>query len=204
VQSRSRYSTHLPVHSMNLLLSVRATRSLKVQAVGHALTAAVNCERRPTVIHLPGVRQLLWCIQTLWLIFVLGGCAIPKGTKVIAAHKVSREEIAFLDLPNATRDETVATLGPPFWEDPASRVLLYTWETSFEWQVSLPDQVGSVDLHARSVTVQNDGRRWGLFVAYDAQGQVSKHEVCDIGPGSLVDACSRWAKRLGTSQGKGP
>jgi hypothetical protein len=137
-----------------------------------------------------------WQIRVFLIIFAVAGCVIPMGKKVTAAHKFSKQEIAFLDLPDATREEALASLGPPFWEAHDSRVLLYLWETSFEWQVSPPDHIGSLAWTARPSTVRTDPRRWGLFVAYDSRGRVCSYEIRLVGDGTLEEACSRWAKTL--------
>lgn len=122
-------------------------------------------------------------LKTLAFVFVLNatGCVIPEETKVTGGHKYSKGSLAFLDLPGTTREEVIASLGPPLLESRDSRTLLYAWETTSRWVSVYPEA------HFRHP------REWGLFIAYDERGFVSAHEVRRVGVDTLEEACSEWS-----------
>jgi hypothetical protein len=119
---------------------------------------------------------------------------MPLGTKTTSGHTYLHETLAFLDLPGTTRNEVVATLGPPAYESESTRTLLYVWERTFRWSVSRPEQIGPVHLtweHNPEV-IAGKQRLWGLFIAYDEQGLVCAHEIRTFGAPRLEEACVSW------------
>jgi hypothetical protein len=136
---------------------------------------------------------MLRLISVGMVIFWAGGCVVPLPSKVSGGHKYSKEEIAFLDLPNTTREEVLSTLGEPLVEVPPG-VLLYAWETTRRVQVTplVPEEMGGVHLDAHPTVANGDPREWGLFVAYDERGYVTAHEVRRIGTAGFTQACVEW------------
>ena len=154
------------------------------------------------------------------LLLFLTGCITPNGTKVVEGVKFPREAVAFLDFPDATREETIATLGPPSWESTNSRVLLYTYATSLAWNISVPDSFSIEDSKtdetrdkdkekdkdkrpdntividdARSFQEQTHLKRWGLFIAYNEKGLITGHDISPVGNGLLEGECKKWVDR---------
>jgi hypothetical protein len=111
---------------------------------------------------------------------------MPVPPDVTAGHKFSKEETAFLDSPNTTRQEVLSTLGDPLLEVLNSRVLLYHWETESLIAIPRTGDVGG-DTWNRA-----DPREWGLFIAYDERGYVTAHEVRRIAASGLTEACIEW------------
>jgi len=119
------------------------------------------------------------------------GCLVPLGHKTTLGHRHSAEALALLDLPDTTRDDVLAELGPPLWESHELRILFYLWEDSLEWYVIPPAELG---LHPGKST--SHPQRWGLFIAYNEHGVLSAHEVCPIGRESPEEACAHWFSRV--------
>jgi hypothetical protein len=147
--------------------------------------------------------RLKWCRIILAILVgaCLGGCAdanvgtplIPVRTHVTAGHKYSPEALEFLDDPTTTREEVIATLGPPLLESKKSRVLLYTWETTLRFTAlrfydAYNNPTGSVGTDSL--------RDWGLFIAYSQDQSVCAHEILRIGTSDLKKACADWRNRL--------
>jgi hypothetical protein len=129
------------------------------------------------------------CLVMLWV----SGCVVPEPLKVTAGHEFPKEGLAFLDLPNTTRQEVLSTLGDPLLDVPGPGVFLYTWETTRSYDVSvLPDEIGHLKMHPSPIVVDANPRRWGLFIAYDERGYVTAHEIRKIGPTGLAQACIDW------------
>jgi hypothetical protein len=148
----------------------------------------------------------------LAFLVVLCGCRyldvetpiIPFKADVTAGHRHSRDTITFLNAPDATRSEVIATLGSPIVESLASRVLLYAWERT--WRI-VPFQTVTIyrDHFTGTETTTPSGpqgaiatavQRWGLFIAYSDDGFVCAHEVLRIGTSDLERACVTWRGRL--------
>jgi len=55
---------------------------------------------------------------------------VPLGREALYGQEYLKESIAFLDAPEATREETVVTLGPPYVEFHDRRILVYFFETT--------------------------------------------------------------------------
>jgi hypothetical protein len=128
---------------------------------------------------------------------LLGGCIVfPTGRAVVSGSDYPHEAIAFLDLPDASREETIATLGPPSWESTNSRVLLYLYETAINWHTEpIPVEIGHQPVEF--VNCSNDlgtPKLWGLFVAYDTNGLVIRHAIGHIRYGTPDDHCVDWAR----------
>lgn len=131
-------------------------------------------------------------ISACVVVFCAVGCVVPLPSKVTSGHRFSKEEIAFLDLPNTTREEVVSTLGEPLVDVPPG-VLLYSWETTRRTEVVPPEEIGGVHLHPS--IVNGDPREWGLFIAYDEGGYVTAHEVRRIGTAEFTRACVEWQQK---------
>jgi hypothetical protein len=131
-------------------------------------------------------------VSAFVVIVCAAGCVVPLPSKVTAGHKYSKQEIAFLDLPNSTRAEVLSTLGEPLVEIGSPGVLLYTWEKTTRVKVYPPDDIGGVHLDAHPSTIKGDPQEWGLFIAYDERGYVTAHEVRRIGTTELTEACVQW------------
>jgi hypothetical protein len=122
---------------------------------------------------------------------------IPEGRKVVSGSDYQHATIAFLDLPGASREEAIETLGPPSWESQELGVLLYLYQDVETYQiVPIPVEIGhtSVDLVPASEG-QTVPELWGVFIAYDENGLVTRHEICPVGNGLLEDECQKWAQR---------
>jgi hypothetical protein len=139
-----------------------------------------------------GIRMFLGLLLGL---FSLGltGCIVPLPDKVTQGHRYSAEALAFLDEPDTTRAEVVATLGAPLLEH-ESQILLYEWEQTPRYLTSVPTIMHG---HNELRTKVNEGyaEMYGLFIAYDAHGLVEAHEVRKIRRRTLEEACVAWQKR---------
>jgi hypothetical protein len=129
---------------------------------------------------------------------LLGGCImIPKGHEVVSGGDYTHEAIAFLDLPGASRKETIATLGPPSWESQDLGMLLYLYQDVEKYHIEpIPVEIGhkSVDLVPASEG-QTVPELWGLFITYNGEGLVTGHDFSPVGDGRLEDECKKWVER---------
>src|SRR5665213_2566048 len=75
------------------------------------------------------MRIYLQGLVFLWALFQCG-CVI--GNKVTVGQKPSAETLEFLKLPDASRQEVIATLGKPYFESETNRILVYIWEETLE------------------------------------------------------------------------
>jgi len=134
---------------------------------------------------------------------LLAGCAFPHKVTV-AGPNLSRDALAFLDLKDATRGETIATLGPPNWESTNACVLLYLSQTVIHWdgQVALPDAYDASSSTVRTRLYPDDGnsneKLHALFVAYNTNGLVRSHAVQTVYSrtmGTMEEMCARYAAR---------
>lgn len=64
----------------------------------------------------------------LWMLVPTGCVVVPLPNETTKGRKDPAEALEFLDLPGTTRRETIASLGPPSYESPTNRVLVYVWE----------------------------------------------------------------------------
>ena len=141
-----------------------------------------------------GGRTLLTGLGLLLLALGVTGCfsvaLAPPIPSVSSGHKCSRVEMAFLNEEPTTRAEVVATLGEPLWEARQERVLAYVWTTYTlygGWAVGVPGKVWGGEWDSTA--------RWALFVRYDEQALVTRHEVCRIGEDtSLAQECASWSR----------
>ena len=136
-------------------------------------------------------------------VVLLTGCVYPHKVHV-AGPILSADSIAFLGLKDATRAETIATLGPPVWESKNSRVLLYLSQTTIHWigegigadPVSDPDHPMMVKPFGAGET--DSSGLTALFVAYDKNGLVTSHLAQRIRTSkdtSYEDLCEQYAQR---------
>src|SRR5258706_16240498 len=97
--------------------------------------------------------NIRWTSLVCLLMLCVNGC-IPLGEKVTLGYKFSPEALDFLNSSNTTRDDVVATLGPPFLEMYDSRVFLYIWKTQSKYLVAelhYIDADGNADYHFNKV-----------------------------------------------------
>jgi hypothetical protein len=130
------------------------------------------------------------------LILCSHGCLIvpvPQGNKLTAGYEYPKEGLAFLNLPDTTREEVVATLGPPTFESGSAKTLLYVWEKTSKWELNYYMLSYPTCVPLGNEPVNGKQRLWGLFVAYDEKGLVSRHEIRTINPSSTLEAaCLAW------------
>lgn len=132
------------------------------------------------------------------LVFALGGCLVPEGRRVIAGRQYSAESIAFLDAPDATRQETIATLGLPSWESSQSKVLLYLWNSAQKWRFVPPESWKNAGI--RESVSETGEQRWALLIAYDRAGMVTAHTARRINSLTLEQACVIWSRERMTTE----
>jgi hypothetical protein len=149
---------------------------------------------RAVQLPVPARLTLFVCLLPL----LLAGCIVfPTGTKIISGGLYSREAVAFLNLPDATRQETISTLGPPTFESKELGVLLYIYQSVETYHVEpIPIKVGDVNLNS-PYDGQTEPETSGLFVGYDDQGRVTGHGFSPIGPGPLEVQCTNWVDHPG-------
>src|ERR1035437_9041266 len=143
------------------------------------------------------VKPMSQILPLALLVLAATGCVVPTPpiSTVVSGHKHSRTEIAFLNEPNATSAEVIATLGPATHESRDGRILAYVWTTTTPrgaWMVGVP---GSVALLGES-GVWESPRRLALLIAIDGEGIVTRHEVCRIAMDTtLEDECAKWSRK---------
>jgi outer membrane protein assembly factor BamE (lipoprotein component of BamABCDE complex) len=156
----------------------------------------INHSNRQTTLQNKSIRRVLRTVFAISLCaFFLGltGCIVPLPDKVSQGHRYSAEALAFLDTPGVTRAEVLASLGTPLLEH-ESRTLLYQWEQTPRVLVSVPTLMhGHSEI--RTKVYEDYADKYGLFIAYDARGQIEAHEVRKIHRPSLEEACVAWQKR---------
>jgi hypothetical protein len=157
-------------------------------------------------------RQIL--LVCLVLLFT-GGCTVPLAPK-ITGPVFSREALAFLNLPDTTRGDVVASLGAPLIEAQNPGVLVYVSDTTPRtWDVIpfiLPNLDDSedpfstlTDKHGHTLfppppatldvyTGVGEGvtKEQALFVAYDEHGHVFAHKICAVNQAALLSASVQW------------
>ncbi|MDB6066342.1 MAG: hypothetical protein JWR26_2550 [Pedosphaera sp.] len=122
------------------------------------------------------------------ILVLLNGCADPVEKKVLYGQEYNRETIGFLDSPNATREETLTTLGPPFMESREKRVLLYFSETTRAW-LNIYATLNPADVNEPSSSVI---KRRALLISYDEVGHITGHTFRDVKMGAIQDAFRSW------------
>ncbi|MDB6111869.1 MAG: hypothetical protein JWR69_3619 [Pedosphaera sp.] len=137
-------------------------------------------------------------LLTSVLLLSICGClmaVVPVGSRTSSGVKYSAEALAFLDLPGTTRDEVVASLGPPLLESQETRTLVYEWERT-ERQASfiiVPDWIAPLVEDANGSVTDGASHQWALLVAYDVRGVVSAHKVRQLGTRTLEEECADWS-----------
>jgi len=156
--------------------------------------------------------SLRWFLSLLLLILVLGGVGcipvgigFPIGKENLMGPSYSKDALAFLDLPGATREEAISTLGPPTLELRDLQILAYVCQSGTKWWSA----VGYADLTSNEIkiiesgqSVDNNQPLRALLVAYDQRGMVSAHKVCRLGEGSLEGVCLEWSRSLVSGQSR--
>src|SRR3954466_13108178 len=127
------------------------------------------------------MRRVPFILLGIVLVLLSNGCLLsPMPTRATQGHRYSKEALAFLDLPGTSKEEVFATLGLPWLESKGLRILLYEWSEADQYLAIVPHILHG-DLEGKVEQVGGSPRRIGLFIAYDEQGIVRKHEVLDIG-----------------------
>jgi hypothetical protein len=146
----------------------------------------------------------------LLCLLALSGCKyvdvetplVPFKSDTTGGHKYTSEAIAFLNTPEATREEVIATFGPAIVESSAAKVLLYTWQVTSS---VVPFQIVSKDRDpatgVETTTPLNPKapgtvQQWGLFIAYNDRGKIVAHEVTRTGASGLEEACIKWQRTV--------
>lgn len=139
----------------------------------------------------------------LFALTLAAGCIYPHKV-TLSGPILSADSTAFLNLKDATRAETISTLGQPVWESTRSRVLLYFSETTMFWSGAAVQSTTVEDpdhpINAKPFRVGEDdtARLRALFVAYDENGSVRSHSLESIRnrPGLDYEAlCEQYAQR---------
>lgn len=133
-----------------------------------------------------GTLKLAFCI----VILGLNGCiVVPLGREAIHGQIYRKESIAFLDAPEATRDEAIVLLGPPFLEFHDTRVLLYFSETTHKsWGMALIPNKGIVS----GVALDANSKRRALLISYDEHGRITGHSFRDVTTAGIQDGFLDW------------
>ena len=116
---------------------------------------------------------------------------VPLPSKVSSGNQFSGEELDFLNLPNTTRDDVLASLGQPLIDLHDPGVLLYVWWKTSRTLFVPPGKVGDVDLGTHA-SVEHSDQEWGLFIAYDQGGHIVAHQVRKLDTGESEKACVEW------------
>ena len=90
-----------------------------------------------------------------------GGCVVvPIPGKVTSGHQHSSEALEFLRSPDTTREEVIASLGPPLLEVPESGVLLYAWEKTSRFLIIYPDRIHCGEVVLGATLQSGDSYKW--------------------------------------------
>ena len=130
------------------------------------------------------------------LVLGLSGCVIPITSEVSAGHRFSPEALAFLNMPGNTRDDVIASLGPPLVESHESRTFVYEWEMTRRLYVSEPRDISHGTIVTKEKVIPTSTTRFGLFIAYDEREAIVAHETRKIHAATLEEACVAWRKQL--------
>jgi hypothetical protein len=141
---------------------------------------------------------------TLFAILLCGCLMIPLPTKQTSRHAYSKEAIAFLDLPDATRAEVLSTLGPPVSELTDVGVLVYTWELTSRFLVVYPSGIDAREtarqndlvLEGDAAKVSGASQMWVLFIACDHEGKIVGHQISKLNSGDTEQEGRAWHRRL--------
>jgi hypothetical protein len=85
-----------------------------------------------TGFSLSGVTTMRICLKGLVCLWAFFQCGCAIGNKITIGQKPSAETLEFLKLPDASRQEVIATLGKPYFESETNRILVYIWEETLE------------------------------------------------------------------------
>ena len=85
-----------------------------------------------TGFYLSGVTAMRICLKGLVCLWALFQCGCVIENKITIGQKPSAETLEFLKLPDASRQEAIATLGKPYFESETNRILVYIWEDTLE------------------------------------------------------------------------
>ncbi len=166
-------------------------------------------------------RQILLLCPVL---LFAAGCVVPIPPK-ITGPVFSRDALAFLNLPDTTRGDVVASLGKPLIEVQNPGVLVYVSETTRQsWDfipIILPnfdddsedsfstftDKHGHPLFPSSPVPLEVSGAYHGvdegpttekaLFVAYDEHGHVFAHKICGVNQATLLSSSVQWRRDEG-------
>jgi hypothetical protein len=130
------------------------------------------------------------------LMLTITGCVVPAPpiAEVRSGHKYAGAEVAFLNEPNITRAEVIATLGPATHESRDGRVHAYVWTTATPrgvWMLGMPGPIGLVGESG----VWESTSRWALLIAFNGEDCVARKEVRRIAiETTLEEECVKWSR----------
>lgn len=142
------------------------------------------------------------------LVFCTSGCLlVPLPSYRSSGPNFSKEALTFLDFPDTTRADVLATLGEPVIEMHDPGVLVYLCEMTQRTLVIPMD----IDSDGRDCNKSQEGKptlemdhsyvesgpsdERVLFIAYDEHGHVFAHEIRTADQYALKSDCRAW--RLG-------
>lgn len=140
-----------------------------------------------------------WYTGIVILLLVCNGCIIvPAPSRTTVGHRYSKEALAFLGLPGMTKAEVISTLGPPDAKSQDVGTLAYKWEYVNQSLTLLKPGPGLFELEGPGETHELTRHRYALFIAFDPQGIVTRHQVVALRQGNrLQAACEYWEKHSG-------
>lgn len=126
-------------------------------------------------------------------VLICSGCLIVPlpDRHTYLGPLLSRESLAFLDLPDTTRNDVLSSLGEPWIEVKEPGTLIYISGMKPTFLV-----VPAVDSHRLAKVEGLEADEMALFVAYDAQNHVFAHHVQDGGEYELRAAALAWRRTV--------
>lgn len=143
------------------------------------------------------VMKVLACV----LIFGVTGCVIPLPSKPDPIARFSKDELAFLDAPDATRAETVSNLGTPLLDILDPGVMVYTRAEIERSYFIAPTKVGYIETGLES-SVAEARHAWVLLIAYDQRERILTYEVHKLNTGELKEMSLQWRLAKGQPSGR--
>jgi hypothetical protein len=122
----------------------------------------------------PGSRRFQWTLSCLISLTCFAGCVIVPlpDRHTYLGPLLSRESLAFLDLPETTRDDVLSSLGEPWLEIKEPGTLIYISGMKPTFLV-----VPAVDSHQLAKIEGLEADEVVLLVGYDADAHVLGHRV---------------------------
>lgn len=123
------------------------------------------------------------------------GCAaiiIPASEEeVLSGHKLTSENIAFIEPGIASRSDVIQKLGRPNMDFKDLRIIAYSWEVLGAY---MPWAVGGP--YSAAGGVEKIGKPYVLLIAFDQEDRVSKFEIKERWPLDTVRSHAiKWIER---------